>query len=156
MNQQSIGTFHTFDDLLKVFGCSICRDVLAAPVSLSCGHSFCGTCFKALKDSCITSNDIDLIPTCPLDRKPVSNAIYDRVMDDLICEEVSKLSDSKDKFNWISKRQKYLQVINDPRAISTVFHEDFGNVLEEINYPMAVFTTVSLVLIAIARSNSSS
>jgi hypothetical protein len=155
--EKSDGMFRSFEDLYTAFGCAICRDVLAAPVSLSCGCSFCGGCYQTLKDSCISS-DIEVMPTCPLDRKPISSANYVRIMDDLICQEVSKMPESKDKVNWARRRQQYLIRAKDSRSSGSRRvreHEEFESIFDEIKYPIAVFTAIALVLIFIARNNSS-
>ncbi|KAI0781354.1 hypothetical protein BD413DRAFT_462819 [Trametes elegans] len=48
------------DDALR---CNICRDFYDAPVSLSCGHSFCSVCVRSA---------LPVNATCPSCRKPAS------------------------------------------------------------------------------------
>ncbi|KAI0329846.1 hypothetical protein GY45DRAFT_1251963 [Cubamyces sp. BRFM 1775] len=43
--------------------CNICRDFYDAPVSLTCGHSFCSVCIRSA---------LPVNATCPLCRKPAS------------------------------------------------------------------------------------
>ncbi|KAI0648277.1 hypothetical protein C8Q79DRAFT_905677 [Trametes meyenii] len=50
----------TIDEALR---CDICRDFYDAPVSLTCGHSFCSVCIRSA---------LPISATCPSCRKPAS------------------------------------------------------------------------------------
>lgn len=149
--EMSQGIIRTFNDLREEFSCVICQDLLAAPVALSCGHSLCGACYLDLKDSC-TSSDAEVEAICPLDKISVSRANYVRVFDNHICQEVSKMPASVDKMNWVSRRRKYFSRTQDHSKLPA--HENFEGILDEIKYPIAVLSVITLILIFIARNNA--
>jgi hypothetical protein len=52
--------------------CSICFDIMSAPVNLRCGHSFCGGCLDNWRSKCGNCYDLEgevWDKTCPLCRK---------------------------------------------------------------------------------------
>mmetsp|Transcript_65489 Transcript_65489/g.102253 ORF Transcript_65489/g.102253 Transcript_65489/m.102253 type:complete len:93 (-) Transcript_65489:20-298(-) len=58
------------------FNCAICQELLAYPVTLSCGHTFDRDCLERLVTAGsgvnqIESNSAASKATCPFDRKPI-------------------------------------------------------------------------------------
>lgn len=85
--------------LQTMFPCSLCRDVLAAPVALSCGCNFCYSCMNEYK--CHASNvttqtstfayDDDCLHDCPHCKQLFDSMVYERAFDQLIVDSIHDL-----------------------------------------------------------------
>jgi hypothetical protein len=98
-------------DLTLKFKCSICQDVLAGPCATNCSHSYCGSC---LQDYLFSSGNFDNfgeMKKCCLCKTVISNYIYERGYDEMICEQVYKLSQSAEGYEnmaeWSTRRDDF-------------------------------------------------
>eukprot|EP01039_Chlorochromonas_danica_P010021 gene10021-11082_t len=97
-----------WNDLSSKFPCTICLDVLAAPVVLECGHSFCGICIQEYYETC-ESKDIEVIHDCPNCCLPFSKSFrYELALDQVIQTSIEKAPACKESQEWKERRQKYL------------------------------------------------
>lgn len=133
------------------YECSICLDVLAAPVILKCTHSFCGSC---LQQHCeIKGAGV----SCPRCNAPVeSAAIYERDMDEIIARKVKKIPRNANTSEWEKKRNAYLDhlkvhnqtcapVLEDASTTGHAAHDDHARFTDEIDYiKWAVFFVAAI------------
>eukprot|EP01039_Chlorochromonas_danica_P006526 gene6527-7197_t len=94
-------------ELRYKYPCSICQDVLAAPVLLECEHSFCGHCIMEHCQAC-QSNDIEVVYKCPVCCEEYVDPRYERQLDGTICDAVENIPDCKAKREWTERRELYL------------------------------------------------
>jgi hypothetical protein len=76
------------------FKCNICLTCMAAPTIIGCGHSFCGGCLDEYLSRCVptsSSDSIFLAHACPMCRKDVSMALYERHLDGIIHSSIDAL-----------------------------------------------------------------
>ncbi len=95
--------------LFSLLQCSICQDVKAAPVVLSCEHNFCFACIEAHKNSCciqdsplqhpsrsrhdLFEEDI-VVHKCPNCKMEITqDGLYERDLDETIFQLVGKIAD---------------------------------------------------------------
>lgn len=107
-----------WDKLRECYPCSICQDVLAAPVIINtCGHNFCGACLIDYKDSCISEDaQNEVVNKCCSCRTEFESLTFERILDETICREVAALPpDCPKKIDWEERRQVYLS----PREAAT-------------------------------------
>lgn len=144
----------TYEDLKKEFLCAICQDLLAAPVVTSCSHTFCGDCYNQLKMRVVPdrANEVDVCPTCPVDRHLIRSATYVRVLDDSICRSVSKLPQNATVAEWRRRRREYLDSL---KSSSSVMDDIYRTFQDDIRIPIAVLSIVVIMLICVSRANRS-
>jgi len=91
--------------------CAICQDLIAGPVTLSCGHSFCGDCAVTLYDRC-TSCDTEVGFLCPACRASTSSpGTFVRILDEDLLALVETRQDCEAKTDWMERRENYLKKI---------------------------------------------
>ena len=90
--------------------CSICQDVKAAPVVLSCEHNFCFACIEAHKNSCTEDSTFQypqsrnacnpleediVVHKCPNCKTEITHdGLYERDLDETICQLVGRIGDT--------------------------------------------------------------
>lgn len=92
--------------------CSICQDVLAAPVIIDCTHNFCGSCLLTYTKTppCAQGKAIHFCPECRVEIE--SNGIYERALDEMITKKVEGLpSGSEQILDWKKRRNEYLRLM---------------------------------------------
>jgi hypothetical protein len=98
--------------------CSLCIDLLAAPVILECSHSFCGGCLHNYLGGATMCGEIgsdSVISSCPVCRSEINSPpIYERNLDTSIVSKTKEINASGDQFlDWQVRRETYLQVMRD-------------------------------------------
>lgn len=98
--------------------CSLCIDLLAAPVILECSHSFCGGClYNYLGGSLVCSevNNDAAINMCPVCRTEISSPpIYERNLDASIVNKTKEINAFGEQYlDWQVRRETYMQVMRD-------------------------------------------
>ena len=101
-------------DLVTKFKCPICQDVLASPCGTNCSHSYCGSCLQEyLYSSGNFDNYDDNLKQCCLCKTEIKSYIYERGYDQVICEQVYKLSPSSDFHDnvqeWSARRDLFFR-----------------------------------------------
>lgn len=139
--------------------CAICQDLVAAPVILvsafgECGHTFCGSCLQDQMDTC-KSEDIEVVHNCSLCKQPIDKSTYERQLDDLILQRVSRAEDCKQKDDWVQRRELYFKRKEQYKYVEKVakeeaesFYTQYGIGTEEGEYVPYAITIVSLIIAA--------
>lgn len=96
-----------WDNLASDYSCSICCELLAAPVITNCTHSFCGSCLTDHIGS-ISSADIDVVHSCPACHDPIHLTTYEKVLDDSIAKKAAILDGGSSSVRWQFRRKQYL------------------------------------------------
>jgi hypothetical protein len=102
--------------LQTMFPCSLCRDVLAAPVALTCGCNFCYSCMndykchasKVSSKSIIFAYEDDCIHDCPHCKQLFDSMVYERAFDQLIVDSIHDLPKGsytmEEYTDWVERR----------------------------------------------------
>jgi hypothetical protein len=108
-----------WDDLCAKYGCSICRDVRAAPIVLSCSHSFCYTCVRDLKNQATVEDDTvvpslahspTVVHKCPDCRKEMEGTEnFSRDYDEVIFAQVEQVPECDMKTAYKDRRNAYFE-----------------------------------------------
>ena len=102
-----------WEQLCSEFSCSLCKDVLAAPVILPCSHSFCGECvydmMKCTNDVCEV-DPIFQVHSCPNCREGINHKeTYQREFDYAILRRVESMPECDLKTEYHQRRDVYLE-----------------------------------------------
>jgi hypothetical protein len=98
--------------------CSLCIDLLAAPVILECSHSFCGGCLHNYLGGSMVCGEVGsdaVINLCPVCRSEINSPpIYERNLDTSIVSKTKEINASGDQYlDWQVRRETYLQVMRE-------------------------------------------
>lgn len=102
-----------WEKLFLAYPCTICQDVLAAPVLTDCGHSFCGVCVDDYLQSCVSEDaEVDVAHNCPMCARAITQAVrFEHLMDQHICEAVEALPPCKERADWEERRAAFLKTM---------------------------------------------
>lgn len=103
--------------LQSKYTCAICFDVLAAPTILPCSHSFCGGCLVEYTESCVCpGNAVEVIKNCPECRSEFREITYEKVLDEVISEQVESIerdqlsaAETEYRKSWKARREKFVE-----------------------------------------------
>lgn len=99
-----------WSELFLKFPCTICQDVIAAPVVLDCGHSFCGLCINEYYNSCV-SDDTEVMHSCPVCKEDFTDDFrYEINYDQCVQYDVNAFPECEDKQKWEQRRTAYLEL----------------------------------------------
>jgi hypothetical protein len=129
-------------ELCNKYPCSICVDVLAAPVVLDCGHSFCGVCISDYFNCC-ASADVEVVHECPCCHAESSCAArYERAFDNVVQDDVEKVPYCADKEEWQARHRKYMIMLTEANTERT-------DAQEKPKWWLKLVYAVSIVVIAL-------
>lgn len=96
-----------WDELRKMYKCTICQDVMCVPhLVIECVHSFCGACIQQHIE--INAEDCDMI-CCPKCRQEIEQQpCYEPDFDNRIVSDVLTAPDSDSKQYWLERRDEFL------------------------------------------------
>jgi hypothetical protein len=107
-----------WQSLINDHKCTICCDVLASPVILSCSHSFCGICLVRDMDF-YESQDADVTLTCPFCREEIdSEPTFERTLNEVIVKKVNLVRNCEAKDDWNARKihyTKHLKIVQDEK-----------------------------------------
>jgi hypothetical protein len=98
-----------WDELVTEHPCTICRDLLAAPVIVGCSHTFCGSCIIEYRNAC-ESEDADVVHCCPVCREEIDHEpTYEMILDKDLERLVELVPACPLKAEWKQRRAEYLR-----------------------------------------------
>ena len=99
-----------WNGIVKDQKCLLCIDLLAAPVILSCSHSFCGSCLHNYMNH-KSDEDKNVGYFCPTCRHQIeSKSIYERHLDTSIVNQVDNLGFSCEQIDdWRIRRNEHIE-----------------------------------------------
>jgi hypothetical protein len=139
-----------WDSLLLGHKCSICQDVLAAPVIINCTHNFCGLCLESYT-RCAPSDQGKVTHFCPECRVEIeTRGIYERTLDDAIAKKVEKISYCEQSTDWKNRRNEYFKLLKARgRPLPTGSDDDDRRITETEDFIQWVVFFIAAVTVGV-------
>jgi hypothetical protein len=146
-----------WENLITDHKCTICCDVLASPVILSCSHSFCGICLVRDMDF-YESQDTEVALSCPYCREEIdSEPTFERTLDELISKKINLVRDCEAKVDWNARRTQYtqhLKILKDTREQGKEADDELSAYEKILAVVMPSVCIILLLIVVCARRSA--